>query len=309
MLKNENQTFRMSQNNPVPPSRFHLWIQAARPKTLWAAFIPVLMGTAMASADQKFHLASSLAAFFVAFSLQIGTNFSNDYYDFLNGADTEERIGPTRLTQAGLIKPEAMRLAFILSFLISFLLGIYLSFRAGWIILGLGILSILSGFFYTAGSKPLGYLGLGDIFVLVFFGPVAVCGTYFVQALEFRPETFFVGLIPGFLSMAILVVNNLRDYETDRKAGKRTLVVRFGKTFGKFEYLTSLLMALVIPVILCFQLEGHYLSLLSFLSFIIAFSCLHAVFFKEGAALNPILGRTGKLLFFYGFLFSIGWVL
>ena len=192
-------------------SRLKIWITASRPKTLWAAFSPVIIGTAMAYGEGKVHWLSAFLAAVGAILIQIGTNFSNDYYDYFRGVDKKERLGPLRVTQAGLVKPETMKRATILIFSLAFISGLYLIYRGGWPVLIIGLLSILFGILYTAGPYPLGYNGLGDIFVLIFFGLVAVGGTYYVQALEINKLVLLAGLSPGLFSTAILTVNNLRD--------------------------------------------------------------------------------------------------
>ncbi|MBI4308915.1 MAG: 1,4-dihydroxy-2-naphthoate octaprenyltransferase, partial [Candidatus Omnitrophica bacterium] len=184
----------------------HKWLLAIRPKTLPAAIAPVAIGTAMAFGDGVAHWPSAFAALFAALMIQIATNLINDYCDFKKGADTKDRLGPVRVTQAGLIKPKIVLFAAVAAFLLSALACAYLIGRAGWVILFIGIASILSGIFYTAGPRPLGYLGLGEVFVFIFFGPVAVGGIYFVQSLDLNWAVIMAGLGPGFLSTAILAV-------------------------------------------------------------------------------------------------------
>ncbi|MCH7783451.1 1,4-dihydroxy-2-naphthoate octaprenyltransferase, partial [candidate division KSB1 bacterium] len=185
-------------------TKLNIWITASRPKTLWAAIAPVLIGTSMAAGDGMIHLPSALAALTAAVLIQIGANFANDYYDFQKGADNEQRIGPLRATQAGIVTPGAMKRAFILVFLLAFIMGIYLIWRGGLPIFVIGVVSILFGILYTGGPFPLGYLGLGDIAVLLFFGPVAVGGTYYVQALNINGLVIIAGFAPGLISGAIL---------------------------------------------------------------------------------------------------------
>jgi len=225
----------------MSPSRFQVWILASRPKTLAAAIAPVIIGCAMAYADNAFHWLAALAALFGSVMIQIGTNFANDYFDFKKGTDTHERIGPVRVTQAGLVKPVTMKRAIAIAFGLAFLAGIYLVWRGGLPVIGIGLLSILFGILYTAGPLPLGYNGLGDIFVFLFFGLVAVGGTYYVQALTITPEAIIAGAAPGFWSVGILTVNNLRDIDNDRKGGKKTLAARFGRTFARSEYVMCVL--------------------------------------------------------------------
>ncbi|MBF0279954.1 MAG: 1,4-dihydroxy-2-naphthoate polyprenyltransferase [SAR324 cluster bacterium] len=285
------------------------WLLAARPKTLWAAISPVLIGTAIAYADGFFHGPSALAALLGAVCIQIGTNFSNDYFDFIKGADTEERVGPIRATQAGLVEPKTMRNASILVFAMAMVFGVYLVGRGGWVIVLIGLASILSGMFYTATRFALAYTGLADIFVLIFFGPVAVGGTYYVQALSISPVVLIAGIAPGLISTAILTVNNLRDMKQDLAAGKNTMAVRFGKRFAQVEYLLSLFVACLIPVLLYAYTNTHFWSTAAFLTFLLAIPAVKLVFtFQESTELNETLATTGKLLLCFSLIFSIGWL-
>lgn len=288
-----------------------IWIDAARPKTLLAAFAPVLLGTAMAYADNAYHASSALLALLGAFLIQIGTNFWNDYADFKKGADNERRRGPQRATQAGLVSPGAMFLATVLVFSLAAVVAVLLTIRAGWPILVVGLVSIISGILYTGGPRPLGYIGLGDLFVLVFFGPVAVAGTYYVQAQDLTPTVVFAGLGPGLLAVAILTVNNLRDIDTDRESGKRTLAVLFGPTFARREYVFCILGAVAIPVILFYVQQGeHPYCLLAVLTLPVGrFGIIQVCGSDSPDVLNPMLGKTAKLLLLYSILFSLGWVL
>jgi 1,4-dihydroxy-2-naphthoate octaprenyltransferase len=291
-------------------SKIKIWITASRPKTLWAAFSPVIIGTAMAYGEGKVHWLSAVLAAVGAILIQIGTNFSNDYYDYFRGADKKERLGPLRVTQAGLVKPETMKRATILVFSLAFASGIYLIYRGGWPVLIIGLLSILFGILYTAGPYPLGYNGLGDIFVLIFFGLVAVGGTYYVQALEINSLVLLAGLSPGLFSTAILTVNNLRDIASDKQAGKKTLVVRFGEDFARLEYLFSVLMACLIPIILFFITDSHLYALAASLVFLAAIPPIRIIYEqKPGKIFNQVLATTGRLLLLYSLLFSIGWIL
>ena len=286
------------------------WILAIRPKTLPAAIAPVLIGSAMALGDGLFHATSALMALSAALCIQIGTNLSNDYFDFKKGADTPDRKGPIRVTQAGLIKPRAVLVAAIVFFILAALSSVYLIHRAGIYVLLIAITSIISGVLYTAGPRPLGYLGLGDIFVLIFFGPVAVGGTYFTQALEINWSIIVAGLAPGFLSMAILAVNNLRDIDTDRRAGKLTLAVRFGRSFAMSEYLFCIIAAILIPFAVVLVTDDHQGIAIASLTGFFAIPCVKAAFTHlDGVGLNRVLGHTGRLLLIYSVLFSLGWVL
>ena len=287
-----------------------IWLMAARPKTLWAGVSPVMIGVAMAIEAGKFHLASASLCLLGAVSIQVGTNFANDYYDFVKGADTDHRKGPTRATQAGLIRPENMKRAFVAAMMIVALLGFILFFRAGWPVLLIAALSIISGILYTGGPYPYGYRGLGEVFVFIFFGLVAVGGTYFVQALTINTNVIIAGVAPGLLSAAILAVNNLRDVDEDRSTGKRTLAVVFGATFAKCEYTFFILVASTIPIILFYRTHNHTFSLLSCLVLVLAVPSIKKVSIgSEGTVLNQVLATTGKHLFFYSAIFSIGWVI
>jgi len=285
------------------------WILAARPKTLPAAIAPVIIGCAMAWSSDNFHLLSALAVMFGALLIQIGTNFANDYFDFKKGTDTEDRLGPVRVTQAGLISESSMKQGMILVFSIAVLVGVYLVYRGGWPIVTIGLLSILFGILYTGGPFPLGYNGLGEIFVLIFFGPVAVGGTYYVQALDINTSDLIVGLGPGLFSVAILAVNNLRDIDSDKKTGKKTLAVLFGKRFAQAEFLTAIIIAILLPFILyCFFHLSEYIFV-ALLSIFFAIPIIKNIYTVSGFALNDCLAATGKLLFIYAILISIGLIL
>ncbi len=286
----------------------NVWLLAVRPKTLGAALAPILIGTAMAFAEGKGHAGAALVALLGALLIQIGTNFSNDYFDFIKGADTEERLGPMRATQAGLVTPQAMLRNFVFVFGLAVLVGIYLVYRGGWPIVIIGILSIASGILYTGGPMPLGYLGLGDLFVLIFFGPVAVSGTYYVQSLEISAVVILAGFGPGLLATALLAVNNLRDEPTDKKVGKRTLAVRFGPGFARVEYLTTFALALITPFVLAFITGAHWFACLSVLIIIPGRSAIRQIISGvQGIELNETLAVTGKLIIIYSVLFSLGW--
>ncbi len=295
---------------PARPPQIAVWASAARLRTLPASVAPVLIGVVLAFADGVGHVAAAVAALVGAMLIQIGTNYANDYFDFVKGADTAERLGPRRAVQSGLVSPDAMRRATILVFGLAILVGIYLAWRGGWPILVVGIASILCGVFYTGGPFPLGYRGLGDVFVLLFFGPVAVAGTYWVQALELGWLPILAGLGPGLISTAILAVNNLRDRETDAKAGKRTLAVRLGVRFTRIEYTACVVAACLLPLgLFVFGIAGPII-LLPLLTLIVALPVNRTVWSEtDGVALNGALADTGKLLMLYAVLFSIGWVL
>jgi len=286
------------------------WVMAFRPKTLTAAVAPVLIGTSMAYGDGIAHIPTAFVCLLTALMMQIGTNLANDYYDFQHGADTEERIGPTRVTQAGLIKPWQVKLSFIIAFGLAAFFSWVLVQRGGWPLGAIAVISILSGLFYTAGPRPLGYMGLGDIFVLIFFGPVAVGGTYYVQAYEINTAVILAGFAPGLISAAILTVNNLRDMESDRKTNKLTLAVRFGRSFAFTEYLVCIIGAALIPVFVYLLTQDHVAILLSTVILFFAIPGIKIVLTKsDGPQLNEALAFTGRLLLIHSIFFSIGWIL
>lgn len=292
----------------VSRTRLATWVTAARPKTLWAAFAPVLLGTALAFEAGVHHWPSAGVALLGALLIQVGTNFSNDYADFLKGADTGARKGPLRVTQAGLVSAPEMRRATIVVFGLAFLVGLYLVWRGGWPVLLLGIASIISGVLYTTGRYSLAYLGLGDLFVLVFFGPVAVGGTYYVQALSVGWMVLAAGLGPGLLSVAILLANNIRDVEEDRRARKQTLVVRYGRRFGVRLYAFCIAAAALVPALLVLVTGAHAGALAALIILPLAFPNLRKLrTTRDAAALNPLLGATARLLLLYSLLFSLGW--
>jgi 1,4-dihydroxy-2-naphthoate octaprenyltransferase len=294
----------------IMPYHFSIWFKAIRPRTLPASIGPVLLATAMAWGDGVSHWPSALACLFTAVFIQIATNLSNDYFDGMNGVDTHERKGPVRVTQSGLIPPRLVRWAFILSFFASGLAAIPLVVRAGWPAVIIGILSLLAGYFYTAGPRPFSYLGLGELFVLIFFGPVAVMGTYYVQSFETNPAVFLAGLGCGFFSTAILAVNNLRDIDTDRRSGKFSLAVRWGEAFARMEYLFCLLAACAMPPVICLMTGQSSWAAMSSAVIFLCIPLIHTVCSTtEAAALNKALSLTGIMLIIFCLAFSLGWVL
>ncbi len=288
-------------------SKLKNWVDAARPKTLAAAFVPVLVGGSIAYNDGVLNWAATGTALLCAFLIQIGTNFANDYFDFKKGADTEERIGFIRATSAGLISPQDMLKATILAMALAFIFGLYLVWIGGLTVLWIGLLSLLFGILYTGGPFPLGYNGLGDIFVFIFFGVAAVMTTYYVNALEWSIETFWASLAVGALCTNILVVNNLRDVEQDAKAGKRTLGVLFGEQILKWEYTLMMMLAFAIPPHFYFRLEYNYWIFLSFLALPLAINHVRTIWIEsDKTALNLELEKTAKFMALFGILFSVG---
>jgi len=289
---------------------FNAWFVACRPRTLWISVSPVIIGAAMALENKVFHLPSVCFAALGAMFIQIGTNLANDYFDFVHGVDIEERLGPVRVAQSGLIPPETIKRGFVCSFILACLCGIYLVCRGGWPILVIGLFSVMLGILYTAGPFPLAYTGMADVFAFLFFGPIAVAGTYYVQALRFNLNTLIAGVAPGLFSVAILTVNNFRDIYTDRKTGKKTLAVRFGSMFARLEYLLCILFACLIPVALYMVSHVHPYQLLASLVFFLAVPSLKIVLRESpGPVYNRVLASTGLLMFVYSVLFSAGWLL
>lgn len=283
------------------------WILAARPKTLPAAVIPVLVGSALAFRDGKFDIIPALVALFCAIVIQIGTNFANDYYDFKKGTDSEQRIGFRRATSSGLISEQAMFKATYLTMGFAFLCGLFLVWHAGWIVLVIGILSLIFGLLYTGGPYPLGYNGLGDVFVFIFFGLVAVSTTYYVQALEWSTVSVWASVSVGALATNILVINNLRDVETDVLTGKRTLGVLLGEFALKIEYLAMVLIAFVIPAVLFLYFDFSVMIFIPYLSFPLFGILLNETFhFTDRRDLNNTLVKTALGMTVYGILLVIG---
>ncbi|MBS0627547.1 MAG: 1,4-dihydroxy-2-naphthoate polyprenyltransferase [Verrucomicrobia bacterium] len=284
-----------------------VWITAARPKTLCASISPVVLGSILAFSDGAFKPLMFFFTLMTALGIQISTNLANDYFDFIKGADTKDRKGPLRVTQAGLSSLSNMKKAILLSLSFTTFVGLYLVLHGGLFIACLLFLSLLLAILYTAGPFSLAYLGLGDLFVFSFFGPVAILGTYFLQTKHLSLNPILVGLGIGAISTAIICVNNLRDIAEDALVNKKTLAVRFGKSFAKIEYLFCLTLPAFIPF---FFITTHPFSLFSLLFLFPAIFCLRTVFtYKDPKELNNILVKTGQLLIIYTAFFSLGWIL
>lgn len=284
------------------------WLLAARPKTLAAAVVPVAVGTAVAWDHGGFARLPALAALTGALLLQVGTNYANDYYDFVHGADSDDRIGPTRAVASGLLTAAEMRAGTIAVFTLAGLCGLYLALVAGWPVVAIGLASIAAGVGYTAGGRrSIGYLGLGDLFVFLFFGPAAVAGTAYVQLLEWPAEALWASVPVGCLAVAILVVNNYRDADTDLASGKRTVAVRLGRRFARGEYLALLAVAYAAPAVhWAAGWDGPWV-LLAWLSLPLAAPPVRKLLGRvEGPALNAALGETARLMVVYGGLYTVG---
>jgi 1,4-dihydroxy-2-naphthoate octaprenyltransferase len=293
--------------NAAALSPLRLWLVAARPRTLPAAVAPVLVGTALAGLDNKFDGLRFACALLGSIFIQIGTNLANDYSDARRGADTEDRLGPVRVTAGGLMPPRQVLIGTWVAFGIAVAAGAYLIAVAGWQLLLVGAASIAAGVLYTGGPKPYGYEGLGELFVFLFFGVVAVVGSYYVQVEHLRWEAFALAVPVGLLAAAILVVNNVRDIETDRRAGKRTLAVRLGRERTRRLYAAMLLLAFLAPVVIWAAGGLSYCILLPILAVPLAIPLLRAVGTRtDGASLNEALAGTGKLLAVYSLLLSAG---
>ncbi len=299
----------IEENPPIPgveKGSPGAWLMACRPATLSAAAVPVLVGSACACRAGGFRLGPALAALLGAFLIQIGTNLANDVFDFEKGADTADRLGPTRVTQAGLLLPGQVRAGMIAAFALAVLCGVYLTWVAGIAVVIIGVASILSGIAYTGGPYPLGYHGLGEVFVMLFFGFVAVCGTALVQVGAVPALAVVAALPVGALATAILVVNNLRDRDTDARVGKRTLAVRLGRPGAMLEYELLLLVSYAVPAILWLMGRGPSWMLLPLLTLPMALKLWRTTSRSEGRALNPALGGTARLLLLHGVLFAAG---
>lgn len=288
------------------PSAWRTWASAARPRTLPAAVAPVVVGSAVAAHDHAFDAAAAGLCLIFALLVQVGTNFANDYYDFVHGADTPARVGPRRAVAAGLVRPEAMRRAMSAVFATAFAAGLGLIHWGGPWMLAVGIASILCGFAYTGGPWPLGYHGMGDVFVFVFFGLVAVTTTYFVQAGRISGFAVVAGVPMGLLASNILLVNNYRDAETDAAARKRTLVVRFGRRFARAQFAASLAAAFLVPFLFLAMGFGPW-CLLPLLAAPLAWSHVRRLAAAWTAPEQvALLGATGRLMALYGALFAAG---
>jgi 1,4-dihydroxy-2-naphthoate polyprenyltransferase len=291
------------------PSPVRIWAMAARPRTLPAAVAPVLVGTALAATEGHLHWLRFAAAMLGALFIQVGTNLSNDYSDARRGADTEDRLGPVRVTAGGLVPPRQVLVATYVAFGLAVLCGVYLIATAGWELLLIGVASILAGVLYTGGPRPYGYEGLGEVFVFLFFGVVAVSGSYFAQTSTLEWEALVLSVPVGLLASAILVVNNVRDLETDRRAGKRTLAVRLGRARTRTLY--AVMVALAFPTALVPWIAGSsslsaWLALV-FLAVPLAVPVIEIVRTRvDGPSLNGALARTGMLQLVFCTLLSAG---
>lgn len=291
------------------PTKFQSWLLASRPKTLLASFVPVMVGTALAINVGKFNWLFSFFALVCSLLIQIGTNFTNDLYDYLKGADISSRKGPQRVLASGLISVKQMQAGSLIVFLSAFLLGFYLAYLSSIIILIIGILSIIAGFAYTAGPYPLAYRGLGDIFVFMFFGLIGTMGTFYLNTGELSFPAFLSAIPVGSLITNILVVNNYRDIEEDRIAGKNTLAVKLGKTFTQYQFIFLIVVSFLTPLVLFLFFDLTIWIFLPYLTLPVAYNITRMLFTLDGIQLNRTLEMTAKLSALYGILFSAGLVL
>jgi len=292
------------------PSPVRIWVMAARPKTLPLGVAPVLVGTALAGYEHIFHPLRFIAALLGSVFIQIGANLSNDYSDAHRGADTEDRLGPVRVTAGGLVPPRQVLIATYVTFGLAVLCGVYLIAVAGWQILLIGVASIIAGVLYTGGPRPYGYEGLGEVFVFLFFGFAAVAGSYFAQAEDFSWESLVLSVPIGLIAAAVLVVNNTRDIDTDRRANKRTLAVRIGRENSRLMYAAMVLIAY--PIVLIPWVFGPLSAwlLLPLLSLPLAQAVIRIVAtHSDGPSLNRALAKTGQLQLLFCVLLSAGLLL
>jgi 1,4-dihydroxy-2-naphthoate polyprenyltransferase len=292
------------------PSGVRIWLMAARPRTLPAAASPVFVGTALAGFFGVFHPLRFVAALVGAIFIQIGTNLSNDYSDARRGADTEDRLGPVRVTAGGLVPPRQVLVATYVTFGVAVLAGIYLIVVAGWQLLLVGAASILAGVAYTGGPRPYGYEGLGEVFVFLFFGIVAVAGSFFVQVEHLDWEAFALAVPVGLLASAILVVNNVRDIDTDRRAGKRTLAVRLGRARTRSLFAAMVYVAYPLALVTWVFGPTRPWVALPWLTLPLAAGVVRVVRNRtDGASLNGALAQTGMLQLAFCVVLSIGLLL
>jgi 1,4-dihydroxy-2-naphthoate octaprenyltransferase len=298
------------QTGVPTPSPIQIWLMAARPKTLPAGIAPVLVGTALAGYLHVFHPLRFVAALLGAILIQVGANLSNDYSDARRGADTEDRLGPVRVTAGGLVPPRQVLIATYVTFGLAVLCGIYLIAVAGWALLLIGVASIAAGVLYTGGPRPYGYEGLGELFVFLFFGVAAVAGSYFVQMRHFSWESLVLSVPVGLIASALLVVNNTRDIDTDRRAGKKTLAVRLGRDRARLMYTTMIYISY--PLALVTWVFGPLKPwlLLCWLSLPLAVPVVRIVRTRtDGPSLNGALAATGRLQLVFCVLLCAGLLL
>ncbi len=300
---------QMNSSAAETPSKIETWIIASRPKTLLAAIVPVMVGSSLAYSENILVPLYSCIALICSILIQTGTNYTNDLYDYLKGADNEERKGPLRVLSSGLISPKEMKLAIFTAYGLAFLFGLYLVYTGGIIVLIIGVISILAGIAYTAGPYPLAYNGLGDVFVFVFFGIIGTAGTYYLHSHEFTILSLIISIPVGALITNILVINNYRDIDEDKLAKKYTLAVKLGKIFTRNQFIISITFSYLILFIIYFEFNYNYWIFLPALTLPIAFRLIRMLYILEGTQLNKTLELSAKYAALFGLLFSIGLVL
>ena len=299
----------MSNMDTVRKNSLKAWLLAARPKTLAAGVAPVLVASGLAAHEGRFNVIPAILCLFFAVMAQVASNFANDYFDYIKKTDNEERLGPARAVSSGWIDPIQMLIGLAVVITVACFFGMGLVFYGGWEMILVGVACIISLLAYTAGPWPLAYHGLGDVFVLVFFGFVPVVFTYYVLVGSFSPEVFLAGAVVGLQSVNILVVNNYRDRDTDKKSNKKTSIVVFGEAFGRWFYLLNGLAACLLSLL--FWLDNAPWAAL----FPILFLFPHVstwkklVSIRQGRALNPLLGETARNLLLLALLLTIGFIL
>jgi 1,4-dihydroxy-2-naphthoate octaprenyltransferase len=302
-------TVSSSQMRADALSPWRTWLAAIRPATLTAGAVPVGVGTALAYGDGSLQPLAAIAALLGAILIQIGCNLANDLFDARSGADGADRVGPARATQRGWLTERQVATGALVALTMAIGVGVYLVLIGGWPIVIIGLLSVICAVAYTGGPYPLGYHGLGDIFVLVFFGPVAVGGTYWVQAHALTPSVWVAGLAVGLMATAILVVNNLRDRHSDARAGKRTLAVRLGAYATRMEYALLISGAVALPAVMALVQDTRRGWLCVLLCAPIAARRIQCLWRTDGAHLNPQLGATAQLGLIHGLLLALGVIL
>jgi len=290
-------------------NKLNSWLLASRPKTLLAGVIPVMVGSALAISSGKFYPLISIIALFCSVLIQIGTNFTNDLYDYLKGADTKKRKGPVRVLASGLISVKEMKIGIAAVFGLAFLLGLYLVYSSNTVILIIGVVSIITGILYTAGPFPLAYNGLGDLFVFIFFGIVGTMGTYYLHVKEFSLLSFLVSLPVGALTTNILVVNNYRDIEEDKAANKKTLAVLFGKVFTRWQFIILIILSYLTCLVLYLNFDYTFWIFLPYFTLPITVLLIRMLYKFKAEELNKTLELTAKFAGLYGLLFSIGLII
>jgi 1,4-dihydroxy-2-naphthoate octaprenyltransferase len=290
-------------------SKLNAWILASRPKTLLAAVVPVMVGSALAISQGKFFFPYSLVALLCSTLIQIGTNFTNDLYDYLKGSDTVKRKGPRRVLASGLISVKEMQLAIIFVFSLTFLLGLYLVYSVGILILWVGLFSIFAGIIYTAGPFPLAYNGLGDLFVFIFFGIIGTMGTYYLHTQEISTIALIVSFPVGSLITNILIVNNFRDVEEDRNSNKKTLAVILGKEITRWQYIFLIIISYLTSFGLYFIFKFSLWIFLPISTSPLSIVLVKMLFTLKGEELNKTLELSAKFAGLYGLLLSIGLII